>query len=155
MKNVFFLTAIGFTIAAVPAYAVQKCVALDSSTTCTSSTRPTKGTADWSLSCTTSGTTVAISGIGMCSNTEGTISSPTSTLTITAISYATEPGTCYVGDATYCYCKMLSPAVSYWTYSGIGYSTESDCLYNCAYDCATYITRESALRTALFGNLGD
>ncbi len=149
MKNILILTAIGAIITA-PAIAVQKCVALNNNTSCKVGKGATYGYADWTLTCTTGTTTVPISGIGVCSNQAGNAAILSTTLEYTAISNATDPNQCYTGDARYCWCRMLSPAVSQWVYSGLEMNTESDCLYKCARECQTYIVNEAVLRRAMF-----
>lgn len=148
MKKIFALSAIIAVISA-PAIAVQKCVALGRTTTCTAGiTRP--GNYEWSLSCTTDRTSVTVSGIGICSSVSGTAGEVRSTLKSTGISTATNPNTCVMGDAVHCWCRMVSPAVSQWVYSGLEDLTESNCIYNCASNCAYYIANESILTTAMF-----
>ena len=80
MKKLFTLTALGAILTA-PAMAVQKCVALDASTTTCTST-PTTCKADWSATCTTNGTRVPIKGIAMCSNQAADAKYDTSDATI-------------------------------------------------------------------------
>ena len=150
MKNIVMLSAI-LAVVSVPAAAVQKCVALGSSTTCTAPgglSRPPTGKADWSLTCTTSGKSVAVSGIGVCSATRGTTSSPVSSLTTsTCISSSSCPAS---GDAVYCYCRMVSPALSQWVALQMAFASESTCLQNCASTCYQHLIDDRTVRTALF-----
>ena len=147
MKNIVMLSAI-LAVVSVPAAAVQKCVALGRGTTCEAprglSQSPT-GKADWELTCRTNSTSVAVHGVGVCAATSGTTSSPVSSLTTSKCSSA---GSCPA--AVYCWCRMLSPALSQWVYSGLHYRSEAQCMYNCAADCYQYIINEQILRTALF-----
>ena len=147
MKNIVMLSVI-LAVVSVPAAAVQKCVALGRGTTCEAprglSQSPT-GKADWELTCRTNSTSVAVHGVGVCAATSGTTSSPVSSLTTSKCSSA---GSCPA--AVYCWCRMLSPALSQWVYSGLHYRSEAQCMYNCAADCYQYIINEQILRTALF-----
>ena len=150
MKNIVMLSVI-LAVVSVPAAAVQKCVALGSGTTCAATgglSRPPTGKADWELTCRTNSTSVAVHGIGVCAATDGTTSSPVDSL-YTSKCFST--GSCPAsGDAVICWCRMLSPALSQWVYSGLHYRSEAQCMYNCAADCYQYIINEQILRTALF-----
>ena len=149
MKNIVMLSAI-LAVVSVPAAAVQKCVALGSGTTCEAPgglSRPPTGKADWSLTCTTSGKSVAVSGIGVCSSVMGTTSSPVSSLTT---STCISSSSCQSGDAVYCYCRMVSPALSQWVGLQMAFASESTCLQNCASTCYQYLIDDRAVRTALF-----
>ena len=140
-KGIFLL---GITIAlCTPASAVTKCVKLSSSTTC-SYVNPGTYVVDWTSNCTSSGTSVAISGISQCSSTSG--SSVGQKATALKISGGT--------DDKYCWCKMVSPAVSSWVFARDAGSA-SDCAYNCAIACARYAAYFASFRSALFSGLGD
>ena len=126
------------------AMAVTKCVALNSSTTCTSDSLQYQNHTDWAAACTTNGVSTPISGIGICSSTKGTSQYATATeLDISSTS----------GDNKYCWCKMTSPAVSRWVF----YSIPSDlsCAQYCAGSCANGVRNFTAFRSALFGSLSD
>ena len=150
MKNIVMLSAI-LAVVSVPAAAVQKCVALGSGTTCEAPgglSRPPTGKADWSLTCTTSGKSVTVNGIGVCAGQVGN-STPLDSLTIsTCFSTGSCPAS---GDAVYCYCRMVSPALSQWVYSGLVYRSESECENYCASTCYQYLIDKQALRNTLFG----
>ena len=140
-KGIFLL---GITIAlCTPASAVTKCVKLSSSTTC-SYVYSGSYVVDWTSNCTSSGTSVAISGISQCSSTSG--SSVGQKATALKISGGT--------DDKYCWCKMVSPAVSSWVFSYANGSASS-CAYSCASDCADLAAANASFRTALFSGLGD
>ena len=151
MKNIVMLSAI-LAVVSVPAAAVQKCVALGSRTTCTApgglSQAPT-GQTDWELTCTTNRESVTVSGIGVCSSVSGTTSSPVDSLT-TSTCFSTGQCPATGGDALYCYCRMLSPALSQWVAIQMSYASESECLYNCAATCYLNLIDEQDFRTALF-----
>ena len=147
MKNIVMLSAI-LAVVSVPAAAVQKCVALGRGTTCAATgglSKPPTGKADWSLTCTTSGKSVAVSGIGVCSPVSGTTSSPVSSL---ITSRCSSTGSCPA--AVYCYCRMVSPALSQWVAIQMSFASESMCLQNCASTCYQYLIDDQSVRTALF-----
>ena len=140
-KGIFLL---GITIAlCTPASAVTKCVKLSSSTTC-SHVNPGTYVVDWTSNCTSSGTSVAISGISQCSSTSG--SSVGQKATVLKISGGT--------DDKYCWCKMVSPAVSSWVFANDGGSA-SNCARNCAAYCASRAAIIASFRSVLFSGLGD
>ena len=148
MKNIVMLSAI-LAVVSVPAAAVQKCVALGSGTTACAGglSRPPTGKLDWSLTCTTNSKSVAVSGIGVCSSVSGRTNSPVSSLASTCISSSSCPVS---GDAVYCYCRMVSPALSQWVAIELAFNSESLCLQNCAATCYQYLIDDQSVRTALF-----
>ena len=149
MKNIVMLSAI-LAVVSVPAAAVQKCVALGSGTTCEAPgglSRPPTGKADWSLTCRTNSTSVTVKGIGVCSPVSGTTSSPVDSLTT---STCISSSSCPAGDAVYCYCRMVSPALSQWVALQMAFASESTCLQNCASTCYQSLIDDRAVRTALF-----
>ena len=147
MKKLLTLTALG-AILATPAMAVQKCVALDASTTTCTSTAA-DGNADWSATCTTNDTSVPIKGIAMCSNQAVASAAPYSTSdAITTVS-----GTSDTTNVN-CWCKMVEPAVSSWVFFN-AYTSAGGCAYGCSGDCALYAQDFSAFRSALFSSLGN
>ena len=150
MKNIVMLSAI-LAVVSVPAAAVQKCVALGSGTTCAATgklSNPPTGKADWELTCTTNRESVTVKGIGVCSSVRGTTSSPVDSLT-TSTCFST--GQCPAsGDAVYCYCRMVSPALSQWVALQMAFASESTCLQNCASTCYQNLIDDRAVRTALF-----
>ena len=136
--------AIFCAMVAAPAHAVTKCVALNSSTTCTSSYSQYQGHTDWAATCTTNGVSTPISGIGICSSTQGS-----------KYQTATELDTSSTADDNkYCWCRMISPAVSRWVFY---HSTASSgfCAQGCARDCASGVRLNAAFGSALFGSLSD
>ena len=145
MKKLLTLTAVG-AILAVPASAVQKCVALDSSTTTCTSTM-TYGKADWSATCTTNGTSVPIKGIAMCSNQAADAQYGTSDA-ITTVSSTTDT------TNVNCWCKMVEPAVSSWVFIYV-YTSASYCARDCSDYCAYRARSDSEFRSALFGSLAN
>ena len=150
MKKIFALSAIIAVISA-PAIAVQKCVALNSRTTCSIATA-NAGYYEWSLNCITAKTSVVVSGVGVCSHVQGRkMGEVLSSLGSTELGTNTNPNVCIQGDAKYCWCRMVSPAVSQWVHYAVGYPTEAACMYNCTNDCANAIISDDAVTsTAMF-----
>ena len=129
-----------------PVMAVTKCVALNSSsTTCTSSYLQYEYHTNWAATCTTNGVSTPISGIGICSSTEG--AAPFATATELDTSVASD-------DNKHCWCKMTSPVVSRWVFLGSDTSA-GNCARNCAYSCAGNAQHTVPFRSALFGSLSD
>ena len=153
MKNIVMLSAI-LAVVSVPAAAVQKCVALGSGTTCAGPgglSRPPTGKADWSLTCRTNSKSVAVSGIGVCSSVSGRTASPVSSGNLTTTTACISSSSCPLsGDAVYCYCRMVSPALSQWVAIELAFESESLCLQNCAATCYQYLIDDQSVRTALF-----
>ena len=145
MKKLLTLTTLGAILAA-PAFAVQKCVALDASTTTCTST-PTSNNADWSTTCKTNGTSVPIKGIAMCSNQAADARYGTSDA-ITTIS--SQSDTTNVN----CWCKMVEPAVSSWVFL-VADSSAGSCVTRCSLYCASNAGGDAAFRSALFGSLAN
>ena len=127
------------------AHAVTKCVALNSSTTCTSNYSAYRYHTDWAATCTTNGVSTPISGIGICSSTTGESYGETATELDTSST---------TDDNKYCWCKMTSPAVSRWAFCSSSTSAGL-CAQFCARYCARYVQERAALRSALFGSLSD
>ena len=145
MKKLLTLTAVGVILTA-PAIAVQKCVALDSSTTTCTSTSA-YGNADWSATCTTNGTSVPIKGIAMCSNQKTDARYGTSDA-ITTVSTVADTSN------VNCWCKMVEPAVSSWVFL-VADSSAGSCVIRCSLYCASNAGGDAALRSALFGSLAN
>ena len=149
MKKQIIIAGLVSVILAPPALAVTKCVALNSSTTCTSNYNSYYNKTDWAATCITNGVSTPISGIGICSNTEestaGSLIYPTATeIDTSSIIY----------DNRYCWCKMTSPAVSRWVYNS-SYSSADNCSESCTRNCAHSIHYTASFRSALFGSLSD
>ena len=143
-RSIFILLGMGILTGG--AHAVQKCVALDSSTTTCTST-PSTGDADWSATCTTNGTSVPIKGIAMCSNQAADAQFGTSDA-ITTVSSTSDT------TNVNCWCKMVEPAVSSWV-SLYAYASAGTCAYHCSSICAYRAQGNSAFRSALFSSLGN
>ena len=144
MKKHLIIAGIICAASIPPVYAVTKCVKLTSSTTCTSYSGAV-GQSNWSARC--GGT--EIQGVAFCGSKDGgSIGTKSETVTTSSTS----------DNNKYCWCKMVSPAVSSWVFL---YSRPSvgSCAYYCANSCANYSAyyaqSGSAFRSALFSGLSD
>ena len=144
-KQFLLAGAVLCAISAAPAHAVTKCVALNSSTTCTSDDTQYQGHTDWAATCTTNGVSTPISGIGICSSTRGSSTGQTATELDTSST---------IDNNKYCWCKMTSPAVSRWVFR-LPFTSAGFCARLCALNCAISVRDFAAFRSALFGNLSD
>ena len=123
-----------------PATAVTKCVKLNSSTTCSSNSGE-YGQSNWSATC----GGVSIQGVAFCgSRNGGSVGATTDAVTTSTTS----------DNNKYCWCKMVSPAVSRWVFT-YAYTSAGRCADDCAYYCALYARNNASFRSALFGNLSD
>lgn len=140
MKKLLTLTAVG-AILSTPASAVQKCVALDKNDTqCTSSYSSYRGKANWEATCTTNGVSVPIKGIAACSQeagpVPGAVNFDDSQVAIELLPTVASNG---MYNNNNCWCRIISPAISRWVYTGETYADVADCTYNCAKECAYMI----------------
>ena len=137
MKKHLIIAGIICAATIPPAYAVTKCVKLTSSTTCTSPSG-SYGQSNWSATC----GDIEIQGVAFCgAQNAGSIGTKSESVE-GAYDYN-----------TYCWCKMVSPAVSSWVFS---YSSPYayQCADSCAYDCVRALSN-FAFRSALFSGLSD
>ena len=135
--------AIFCAMVAAPAHAVTKCVALNSSTTCTLSDPSVfQNKSNWELNCTTNGKTVSVKGVWICGANRGDSHIAQAEITTSAT------------DNKYCWCKMTSPAVSQWIYVDAKPSLDS-CLSSCPISCASYTAWTPEFRNLLFSTLSD
>lgn len=147
-KRNFFISsmAVFLVLANVEtADATIKCVALNPNDTCSYSGTSVVSRPDFQATC---GTT-AVQIVDACS-----ITTADANEAVDVIYYESKTHT---GDYYYCFCKMISPAVSKWVRAGsIQYSTISDCNGACGALCAAKNgLGNSAFRTAMFNNLID
>ena len=127
-------------VASIPsAYAVTKCVKLTSSTTCTG---PSGNGSNWSATC----GGIEIQGVAFCGSQNGVLAG-TKSENVTTSSTS--------DNNKYCWCKMVSPAVSRWVFYPADTLLAGYCTHSCAYLCATGAQGNSALRSALFSGLSD
>ena len=121
-----------------PVSAVTKCVKLSSSTTCSNYSGAT-GQSNWSVTC----GGVSVQGVAFCGSQSGGSQGATST-TVTISST--------VDNNKYCWCKMVSPAVSSWVFASD--LPGSSCYNVCPYQCA-YAINDASFRSGMFGSLSD
>ena len=140
MKKHLIIAGIICAASIPPAYAVTKCVKLTSSTTCTSAS-VSYSQSNWSATC----GGIEIQGVAFCGSQDGGSTGTTSeTVTTSSVS----------DDNKYCWCKMVSPAVSSWVFYD-SYLSTGVCLYGCARYCAVRAQNNSAFRSGLFSGLSD
>ena len=137
MKKHLIIAGIICAASIPPAYAVTKCVKLTPSTTCPTSSG---NGSNWSATC----GGIEIQGVAFCGSQDGG-STGTKSGTVTTSSTS--------DNNKYCWCKMVSPAVSSWVF---GRSTSSGglCTSSCSYSCANLV-KGSAFRSGLFSGLSD
>ena len=139
MKKHLIIAGIICAASIPPAYAVTKCVKLTPSTTCTTSSG---NGSNWSATC----GGIEIQGVAFCGSRKGG-SMGTKSETVTTSSTS--------DNNKYCWCKMVSPAVSSWVFS-FSYTDAGSCATTCAYGCALGAGQtNSAFRSALFSGLSD
>ena len=136
-----YLLIVGLICAAtIPsAFAVTKCVKLNSSTTCSDFSGAT-GQSNWSATC----GGVSVQGVAFCGSQKGGSNGATTDAVTTSSTS---------DDNKYCWCKMVSPAVSRWVFAYSGASA-GDCAFNCAAYCARS-RNFASFRSGLFGSLSD
>ena len=140
MKKHLIIAGIICAASIPPAYAVTKCVKLTSSTTCTSASGATNQS-NWSATC----GGIEIQGVALCGSQDGgSIGATTETVTTSLTS----------DDNKYCWCKMVSPAVSSWVFNR-SLPSAGGCAYACATHCARGAQGISAFQTPLFSGLSD
>ena len=123
-----------------PAMAVTKCVKLSSSTTCPDYSGAT-GQSNWSATC----GGISIQGVAFCGSQNGGSAGATTDAVTTSTTST---------DNKYCWCKMVSPAVSTWVFDN-GLGSAANCAINCAYACAGDVASFASFRSALFSGLSD
>lgn len=140
MKKHLIIAGIICAASIPPANAVTKCVKLTPSTTCSSSSGA-PGQSNWSATC----GGIEIQGVAFCgSQNGGSIGTKSEKVTTSAAS----------DDNKYCWCKMVSPAVSSWVFNNMSGSA-LNCRSLCPRDCASNAQMNSAFRSALFSGLSD
>ncbi len=123
-----------------PAMAVTKCVKLSSSTTCPDYSGAT-GQSNWSATC----GGISIQGVAFCGSQNGGSAGATTDAVTTSTTST---------DNKYCWCKMVSPAVSRWVFYSAN-SSGGRCADLCAYNCASIAHYNASYRSALFSGLSD
>ena len=141
MKSKILIAGLLCAATIPPTFAVTKCVKLPSSTTtCTSVTisaddNQSNGTANCDG--------VNFEFVGFCSSRGG------STGTTAAFLPASSTNS---SNNIYCWCKMVSPAVSSWVF--FRDLPGADCYTHCGYNCA-YAINDASFRSGMFGSLSD
>ncbi|MBR2393170.1 MAG: hypothetical protein IKB05_01630 [Alphaproteobacteria bacterium] len=138
MKKLLTLTALCALLTA-PATAVQKCVALDETSTC-SATFPENLSTDWSAQCSTNETVVNIKGLSLCSNKAGDTNGDTA-------DYITMSGS--INENIRCWCRIISPGVTPWVYLVTLDSSFISCMVNCRAWCMQSVKSNSGILTSL------
>ena len=138
MKKHLIIAGIICAASIPPAYAVTKCVKLTSSTSCTTSSG---GGANWSATC----GDIEIQGVAFCGQQDGGSRGATSEFVMPSAA---------VNSNQYCWCKMVSPAVSSWVFSA-SHTSGGSCMTSCASSCAYSARTFSAFRSGLFSGLSD
>ena len=139
MKKILTITAL-CGIFAVPAGAVQKCVALDANVDGTSVDYDEYG-ADWSVTF----PNVTVKGIGVCGSN---YASPTASLSEN-VTYNYELSLNYN-----CWCRIISPVVSSWWIT-FDDGDPNACVEGCSYYCAYSLKDEPQYRAGIFGSLSN
>lgn len=95
---------------------------------------------------------ITIRGIAVCAKNVGEMGDVVDALEYDDIfysdSYMTDPN-----DNVYCWCRMLSPAVTPWVVHGY-VGDAGTCLEFCAGYCADGVLMESEFRAAMLGSFG-
>ena len=141
MKKHLIIVGIICAASIPPAYAVTKCVKLTSSTTCTSlSASP--GQANWSVTC----GGIETQGVAFCGSQDGGSTGTKSENVTSSRDNNTNK---------YCWCKMVSPAVSSWVFYDTTGASADECPYLCPIYCANVLKANPPFRSALFSELSD
>lgn len=152
MKKILcLLVLLGYVGAA---NAVQKCIALGSSSGCDDYGATDNLTGlnngygvEWYGSGCGDGNDIEIRGLAICANTTGTAGDTAETL------FIIDPDE---GENGNCWCKMVSPAVSAWVLEGT-YSTTEYCSSDCTDFCSRIIPEYSgsAARDSMLNSLSN
>ncbi|MBR2393073.1 MAG: hypothetical protein IKB05_01110 [Alphaproteobacteria bacterium] len=135
MKKLLTLTAVGAILAA-PATAVQRCVALSENNN--DFYIDDYEYSEWTLK----SSNITIKGIGLCTGTSGAVKETSDTL----LNY---------GGGYYCWCRMISPAVSSWFSSNFEDNDDYICATNCSLACAELVRDDAEFRSALFTTVSN
>lgn len=130
----YFITCVLVGCVGTAGAATVKCIYFNSNTACTYENPYDNAT----FNATCGG--INVKGIGYCSQQSG------SSMGSTSMDLTKTPG-------IYCWCKMLSPAVSYWVYLESAMS-EDQCWHTCSIDCAIRLgDSTSEYRRSMFLNI--
>lgn len=148
MKTLLFFTGtILSAITIMQADAATKCMPFHPYNRCHAHQRVYDYSSDWTAQCDyTNDKSIDIRGIAVCSSTPPTgLGSNKSNL---YLSYTLE-------ENKYCYCRMISPAVSQWAHTeSPSIKSASTCNEGCAAACVANID-DIDMKQGLFSNLSD
>ncbi len=139
MKKHLIIAGIICAASIPPVYAVTKCVKLTPSTTCKSSYGATDQS-NWSANC----GGIEIQGVAFCGSQDGG-----------SMGTKSENVTSSRDNNKYCWCKMVSPAVSSWVFYKVSGMYADECPYLCPLYCANVVKANPPFRSALFSGLSD
>ena len=142
MKRIKILLTYTFagmiSCANMSAYGATRCLP-NSNISCESKSEY-NGTTNWGASCISGNAKFDVSGVWACSETGtgyyGSWQEWADTLGIRASTIDGKLGN-YIGNLIFCWCRMISPAVSQWVTAYSAQSTE-DCLSGCSTYCNTF-----------------
>ena len=121
------------------AMAGDSLVVIKNITSCSKSMYTTIYTPRAGASCSNADGTITVRMLAMCSSTSGgSVGTYRSSLSTNNTSNS------------YCWCRVIWPAVSYWVYAGTGY--QISCTTECSGLCAEQIINNSTVRNALFSH---
>lgn len=122
---------------------IKKCVRLSTTSACSNPDFDTLGV-DWSVTC--NGLT-KVNGIGVCASTSGTSVGTTATaLQVSA----------NANDNFYCWCRMITPAVSKWIFINAFSNDGQWCRGSCSDYCANFLSNSDwtdRFNAPMFSNL--
>lgn len=137
-KHLILVGVITTVLTTTGAHAVTKCVKLTSSTTCSNSSA---GGSNWTANC----GDIKIQGVAFCGSQDGGSVGATTSFVQTN----------YISDNNkYCWCKMVSPAVSLWIFYD-EFTSAGVCINSCASYCMNTARSSVTFRRKMFGSLSD
>lgn len=140
-KIVFIIFAIFLS---VPIGAAQRCIDFGDLSMWLNEYNAPLDSVDWSLVW----PHITVEGIGVCAETSGSVGDVLDTIEYDTSFFQSS------NDNFYCWCRMLSPAVSKWVFhSYIGYA--DGCLEYCSTYCADEFIFSSDFREIMLGTLSN
>ena len=141
MRKIIFL--LYFMIVSGIASAAQQCVNFGELVVPMDEYNAEWGGVDWSLAW----SYITIRGISVCAMTQGELADVVDTIEYDDVFYNSG------NSNTYCWCRIISPAVSAW----IAYGDLEDaeyCLESCARECADSVFLRPVFKSAMLGSFG-
>ncbi len=129
-----------FVLLSVPAYAIQKCIALNTSTACQNIT-PEQYHTDWGSNC----NGIAIRGVSVCGHKDG---GNADNRAVDSVWISSNPY-----ENTDCFCKIVQPVVSRWVFAEPNDNNASNCLQYCPLACAGKLADQSNSENVAFRNV--